>query len=201
MQSLPGDVGQRVAYLLVAYMLTPVILLVPVLMASALAADGVAGERERGTLEGLLLTPISDRELAVAKLLAAWLPALGLGVGGATLYALVANLTIGAQLGELVLPTTEFTMLALWVGPMLAAAALGAVSLVSVRVNTTQEAFQLGGLVVLPIVAMLLSQATGALFLSLWILFVVGAAAGVVAVIVVLLGARGMARERLGPRL
>lgn len=199
--SLPGDAGQRVAYLLVAFMLTPVVLLVPVLMASVLAADGVAGERERGTLEGLLLTPISDRELAVAKLLAAWLPALGLGVGGATLYALVGNLTIGLQLGRLVLPTTEFAVLTLWVGPMFAAAALGAVSLVSVRVDTTQEAFQLGGLVVLPVVAMLLSQASGALFLSPWILSLVGAGAAVIAVGMVLLGARGMARERLGPRL
>ena len=198
--SLPGDAGQRIAYLLVVFMLTPVVLLVPVLMASALAADGVAGERERGTLEGLLLTPISDRELAVAKVLAAWLPALALGVGGGALYALVGNLTIGLQLGQVVLPTVEFALLVLWVGPLFAAAALGAVSLVSVRVGTTQEAFQLGGLVVLPIVAMLVSQASGALFLSPWLLVVVGAVAGGVAVGVVLLGARGMARERLGPR-
>ena len=201
LRSLPGDAGQRVAYLLVVFMLTPVVLLVPVLIASAIAADGVAGERERGTLEGLLLTPISDRELAVAKLLAAWVPALVLGVGGSVLYALVGNLTIGVQLGQVVLPTVEFALLVLWVGPMFAAAALGAVSLVSVRVGTTQEAFQLGGLVVLPIVAMLVSQASGALFLSPWILVAVGAGAGVVAVGVVLLGARGMARSRLGPRL
>jgi ABC-2 type transport system permease protein len=35
------------------------------------AADAVSGERERGTLENLLLTPVSRRELAVGKLLAA----------------------------------------------------------------------------------------------------------------------------------
>ncbi len=199
--SLPGSPGQRIAYLLVTFMLSPVVLLVPVLMASVLAADGVAGERERGTLEGLLLTPISDEEVAVAKLLAAWLPALALGIGGATIYALVGNLTIGLQLGRPVLPTTEFAVLTLWVGPMFAAAALGAVSLVSARVDTTQEAFQLGGLVVLPVVALLLSQVTGALFLSPWILLLVGVIAGVIALGMVSLGARGMARERLGPRL
>lgn len=201
LSSLPGNPSQRIAYLLVAFMLTPVVLLVPVLMASVLAADGIAGERERGTLEGLLLTPITDQEVAVAKLLAAWLPALGLGIGGATIYAVVGNLTIGLQLGRLVLPTTEFAVLSLWVGPMFAAAALGAVSLVSARVDTTQEAFQLGGLVVLPVVAMLLSQVSGALFLSPWILLLVGIAAGIIAIVMVTLGARGMARERLGPRL
>ena len=198
---LPGDRGERIAYLMVAYLLTPVVLLVPVLFASVIAADGVAGERERGTLEGLLLTPVTDRELAVAKLLAAWLPSLVLSVGGASVYAAVGNLTIGLQLGRLVLPTTEFAVLALWVGPAFAAAALGVVSLVSVRVGTTQEAFQLGGLVVLPIVAMLLSQASGALLLSPWVLVVVGLVAASIAVGVVALGARGMARSRLGPRL
>lgn len=199
--ALPGDPGQRIAYLLVVYLLTPTILLVPVLFASVIAADGVAGERERGTLEGLLLTPMTDQELATAKLLAAWLPSVALGVGGAAVYALVANLTVGLQLGRLVLPTAEYAVLTLWVGPTLAAAALGLVSLVSVRVSTTQEAFQLGGLVVLPIVALLVSQASGALLLSPWILVVLGALAAAIAAVVVRLGARGMARSRLGPRL
>src|SRR5690606_11060330 len=117
------------------------------------------------TLEGLLLTPLTDREIATAKLLAAWIPAVVIGVGGAVVYAVVANVTVGLQLDRLVLPTVEFAVMALWVGPMFAAAALGAVSLVSVRVSTTQEAFQVGGVVVLPVVALMISQASGALLL------------------------------------
>lgn len=198
---LPGDETERVAYLLVAYVLSPVVLLVPILFAAVIAADGVAGERERGTLESLLLTPMTDRELAMAKLLAAWVPAFGLGIGGAVVYALVANLTIGVQLDRLVLPTAEFAVLAGWVGPAFAAASLGVVSIVSVRVETTQEAFQLSGLVVLPVVALLLSQAAGALLLSPWILAVVGLAGAAVAMVTVVLAARGMSRARLGPRL
>jgi ABC-2 type transport system permease protein len=41
------------------------------LLALLVAADSVSGERERGTLEGLLLAPVSRRQLAVGKLLAA----------------------------------------------------------------------------------------------------------------------------------
>src|SRR5262245_10945042 len=47
------------------------------------AADAVSGERERGTLEGLLLTPVSRLALTVGKLLAAlslWLAAFVLAV-------------------------------------------------------------------------------------------------------------------------
>ena len=41
------------------------------LLALLVAADSISGERERGTLEGLLLAPVSRRQLAVGKLLAA----------------------------------------------------------------------------------------------------------------------------------
>ena len=48
------------------------------LLALLVAADSVSGERERGTLETLLLTPVSRHELAAGKLFAAlsmWLAA------------------------------------------------------------------------------------------------------------------------------
>jgi ribose transport system permease protein len=49
------------------------------LLSLVAAADTISGERERGTLEGLLLTPVSRLEIAVGKLLGAfslWLAAL-----------------------------------------------------------------------------------------------------------------------------
>ena len=39
-----------------------------------IGADGISGERERGTLEVLLLTPTSRRQLMIGKLLAALTP-------------------------------------------------------------------------------------------------------------------------------
>src|SRR4030095_4015904 len=35
------------------------------------SADAISGERERGTLEGLLLTPVSRRAIVLGKLIAA----------------------------------------------------------------------------------------------------------------------------------
>lgn len=198
---LPDDPGLQAAYVSVVYLLAPMVLLVPVMFAAVVAADGMAGEKERGTLEGLLLTPLTDREIATAKLLAAWIPAVVIGVGGAIVYAIVGNLTVGLQLDRVVLPTVEFAIMALWVGPMFAAAALGAVSLVSVRVSTTQEAFQVGGVVVLPVVALMVSQASGALLLSPWVLVVSGVVGALLAVGLVAAGAASLSRARLGPRL
>ena len=77
------------------------------LLTLLVAADAVSGERERGTLETLLLTPVSRREIATGKLLAAlslWFAAfvitvpyvwfLGHGVGIVD-EALVAGLAVG----------------------------------------------------------------------------------------------------------
>ena len=201
LEGIPTDPGLQTAYVLVVYMLSPLVLIIPVMFSSVIAADGLAGEKERGTLEALLLTPLTDRELAVAKLLAAWIPATVLGLGGAVLYAVVANVAVGLQLDRLILPTWEFALLALWVGPTFAATSLGAVSLVSVRVSTTQEAFQVGGVVVLPVVAMVVSQASGALLLSGWVLVVAGLVAVAAAAGLLRAAATALSRGRLGPRL
>jgi len=53
------------------------------LLALLVAADCVSGERERGTLEGLLLAPVSRRQIAVGKLIAAaslWIAAFAITV-------------------------------------------------------------------------------------------------------------------------
>jgi ABC-2 type transport system permease protein len=80
------------------------------LLALLAAADAVSGERERGTLETLLLTPVSRRQLAGGKLVGAlslwfaafaitipyvWLLGRGVGVVG---DALVAGLVVGTLL-------------------------------------------------------------------------------------------------------
>lgn len=199
--SLPAEAGLAGAYLFVTYVFAPMILLIPVMFAAVIAADAVAGERERGTLEGLLLSPLTDRELAVGKLLSAWIPAAGVGVVGAAVYALTANLAVGTQMGRVILPTVEFALLGLWVGPTVAAAALGAVVLVSARVGTFQEAFQIGGVVVLPVVGLLVAQATGLLLLSPWLLVGAGAVSLLVAWVTLRAAASALSRTRMGERL
>jgi ABC-type Na+ efflux pump permease subunit len=198
---LPDDPGLRAAIVAVTFMFAPMVLIVPVMVVAVIAADGIAGEKERRTLEGLLLTPLTDREIVTAKLLGAVVPAVVFGLGGAVVYATVANLAVGVQAGRLILPTPEYAVMVLWVGPTFAAASLGAVSLVSVRANTTQEAFQIGGVVVLPVVALLISQAAGALLLSVWLLAIAGAVALAIAAGLLRAGGRALSRARLGERL
>ena len=185
----------------VVYLLSPMLLIVPLMTASVVAADAIAGERERKSLEGLLLTPLSDRELFVAKLLGAWVPAVLIGVTGGVVYAVVADLSAAGVVEGLMFPNVVWAGLVLWVGPAFAAISLGLTVLVSARVKSVQEAFQIAGVIVVPVVVLVVSQAAGVLVLSPPLLLAGGAVAWLVAAVVIRLGARAVSRNRLGERL
>jgi ABC-2 type transport system permease protein len=198
---LSDDPAVLTAQLLLAHVLAPLVMIIPVMVSAVIAADGIAGEKERRTLEALLLTPLSDRELAFAKLAAALVPAVVLGLGGAVMYAAVVNLSLAGRMEGWLLPTSEYAVMALVTGPAFAALALAGVSLISVRVRSTQEAFQLGGIVVLPVVGLLVAQVGGLLLLSVPALLVTAAIALALAAGLVAVSARSMTRPRLGERL
>jgi len=185
--SLDGlDETQQLVVLMIVYFMAPLFLILPLMVASVIAADSFAGEKERKTLEALLHTPATDRELFLGKWLAAWVPALAVAGGGFLLYAFVANAAGWPVMGRLFFPNAMWVVLVLWVAPAVAALGLGVTVLVSARVRTFQEAYQMGGVVVLPIVLLVIGQATGVMYFSTGLVWALGA--GVWAVDAVLLG-------------
>ncbi len=196
-----ADPAAGIIEVTLVYLLAPLLLIVPLMTASVIAADAIAGERERQTLESLLLTPLTDRELFTAKLLSAWLPAVTVGVVGGIVYAVVAELTTIGLVDGRMFPNLVWAGLVLWVGPAIAAVSLEITVLVSARVRTVQEAFQLAGIVVLPVIALIVSQAAGLLVLSPLLVLAGGAAIWAIAALLLPAGARAVSRTRLGERL
>lgn len=191
------SVDQTLVTLLLVYLFAPMYLIVPLMVASVIAADAFAGEKERRTLEALLFTPTTDAELLLGKLLAGYVPALAVAWGGFLVYAVVANAVAWPVMGAVFFPTAMWWVLALWVAPAVAALGLGATVLVSARVNTFQEAYQVGGVVVLPIVLLVVGQATGLVVLSTGLVVALGAVFWVLALGLLALGRRGFRRGEL----
>jgi len=192
---------QKVVVLGLVYLLAPLLLVIPLMFASVLAADSFAGEKERKTLEALIYSPVSDRDLLLAKMLSAWLPAVTLGLGAFLAYCLTANLAAWPVMGRVFMPNWMWVALGLWVMPAAAAVGLGATVLVSARVSTFQEAYQLGGVVVLPVVALVIGQAVGVIYLSVWLVLVLGAVLWLAAAVLLRSGARRFRREEMIARL
>ena len=64
-------------------------------------------------------------------------------------------------------PTWLWLVMILWVAPAVAALGLGVMVRVSARARTTQEANQLGGAVILPLIFLAVGQSTGLLLVAL----------------------------------
>ncbi len=191
-----GD-QERLVVLLTVYLFAPLFLLIPTMVANVIAADSFAGEKERKTLEALLYSPMTDREIVTAKLLAPWLAAMAVTFVGFVLYAIVVNAGAWPVMERIFFPTPMWLLLVLWVAPAVAALGLGGAVLVSLRVGTVQEAYQLGGLVVLPVVALMVSQATGLLFFTTTVVFVIGLLVWLLALGLLLIAVRSFDRPRL----
>ena len=191
---------QRLVVLLLGYLFAPLYLILPLMVASVVAADAFAGERERRTLEALVYTPTSDRELLVGKLLAGFLPAVAVAWIGLLLYSLVANLAAWRVMGAIFLPNAMWAVLGFYVAPGVAALGLGATVIVSLRVNTFQEAYQVGALVVLPLILLVVGQAAGVVVLSPLFALGLGTAVWLSALALLAWGARGFRRAELMAR-
>lgn len=198
---LPEQPGPKIAVVAVTLLLPPLTMIVPLMVAQVIATDAIAGERERGTLEGLLLTPLSDRELLAAKLLTALIPALAVELAGALLYTVVVDVILWPYTHGLVLPTAGWLALVLWLGPAVAAAGLGIAVMVSARVGSVQGASQISGVAVLPVIFLALGQVTGLLFVGAELIIVVGLVFWALAGLFAYLSTRVLRRERLGTRL
>jgi ABC-type Na+ efflux pump permease subunit len=187
--------------LALVYFLAPMYLIVPLMMASVIAADSFAGEKERKTLEALLYTPTTDRELLLGKLLAAWLPAVAVGLIGFVAYSIVANVAGWSTMGEIFFPNLMWLALALWVAPAVAGLGLVVTVLISARAEGFQDAYQMGAIVVLPILLLVVGQASGVMYFSTGLVVLLGAVFWLIDGVLLWWGSRWFRRTELFSRL
>jgi ABC-2 type transport system permease protein len=193
--SLPDR--EQLPVLVLGYLLSPLLLVLPLMVSAVLAADAFAGEKERRTLESLLLLPIADRDLFLAKLLSAFLPAMAITWGGGIVYAVVANLSAWPSTGRLILPFAQWLVMLVWIAPAVALLSLSLLVLVSARARTTQEANQLGGAVILPLIFAAASQVAPVLLAPVPVVIGLGAAIWGAAAVLLRIGSRRFTRDRL----
>ena len=193
--------NERIIVLVHGHLLAPLFLIVPLMVSAVIAADAFAGEKERRSIESLLYLPVSDRDLFLAKIIASLVPAVAISWIGFALYALVSNVSAWPVMHRVFLPTSLWMVVILWVAPAVALLGLGVMVRVSARATTTQEANQLGGAVILPLIFLALGQSTGLLLLDLPVAIAVGLAVWLVALLLTANGARRFARDRLAAQV
>jgi ABC-2 type transport system permease protein len=189
--------NQRVLYLAIAYQFAPLYLILPLLVSSVIAADSFAGEKERKTLEALIYSPTTDGEIYIGKMLSAWIPAIIVGGIGAIMYSMTANIVGWPIMGQVFMPNIMWIVMVVLVAPAAAGLGLATMVLVSSRVRTFQEAYQLGSMVVLPIVLLMLGQFAGVMYFNVEAVIVVGLILWAVDAALLWYGAKSFKRTEL----
>jgi len=192
---------QEVVYLMATMLFAPLFLIIPIMVANVIAADSFVGEKERKTLEALIYSPTTDRELYIAKIIGPWVAAIVVAWVSFVLYTFVLNVSAWGAMERVFFPNVVWIVLMLWVVPPAAGVGLGTMVLVSSRVSTFQEAYQLGGMVVLPVLLLLFGQIGGVLYLNVAVVVVIGVVLWTITALVIWYGARGFQRGELIARL
>jgi ABC-2 type transport system permease protein len=165
-------------------------LLMPAYIPLSISTFSIIGEKQARTLEPLLATPIRTVELLAGKAIAALIP--GLLAGWVTYVAFVAlaSLVYGPNLFGVVTDPSWLAGVFL-LGPAVGLSSVVAGVIVSSRVNDPRVAQQVGGVIIVPIIAVTLVQATATVL--------VGASGyAVMAVLILFVSVAGL---RLGVRL
>jgi ABC-type transport system involved in multi-copper enzyme maturation permease subunit len=192
-----GGTIEGVLYVFLNYTFLPFFMIIPLMVSSVIAANSIVGEKERGTLETLLYTPVTNRELVLAKLLSSFIPALAVTVAGFAGYFAVCNIIYGAYRGMLVVRSIIWLPTIALLAPSVSLLGLSATLLVSLKAKTFVEAQQMSAVVVIPVVVLLYAQVGGLLVLGpLTVVLIAVAALAVSYVIYGRIGPR-FSRERI----
>ena len=171
-------------------------LLMPAYIPLSIATFSIIGEKLARTLEPVLATPIRTLELLVGKSIAALVP--GVLAGWVTYIAFVAlaSIVYGPNLIGVV---TDSSWLAgvFILGPAVGFSSVVAGVIISARVNDPRVAQQIGGIIVVPIIAITLLQATGTLLVGATGYFLLAAIIFVVSLVGVRVGVQLFDREAI----
>ena len=140
-------------------------LLMPAYIPLSIATFSIIGEKQARTLEPVLATPIRTVELLTAKSIAALVPGILAGWATYVVFVLLASIVYGPKLFGVV--TNSSWLAGVFVlGPAVGLSSVVAGVIVSARVNDPRVAQQIGGIIIVPIIAVTLLQATGTLLVG-----------------------------------
>lgn len=125
------------------------LLVVPAVIPPIIAAYSVIGERDQGTLEPFLTTPVRRDELLLGKAAAAFLPSVTVAYAIYLVFALVVRFGAARAVGAAVLHTPQVLAQALFT-PLIAVWAIWVGIAMSVRARDVRVAQQLATLASLP---------------------------------------------------
>ncbi|HUB71655.1 MAG TPA: ABC transporter permease subunit [Acidimicrobiales bacterium] len=126
---------------------------IPAIVPTTAAAFAIVGERQQGTLEPVLSTPVRREEFLIAKALAVMAPSLAISYGWYCFVLVCAALFANPELSAAIFRAPELLAQVVFT-PLIAGWSISSSIAISARSSDVRVAQQLGSLVSLPPLAM-----------------------------------------------
>ncbi len=177
---LPADNGarsqqQRIFGLILNNIMPVFFLMIPIMASSVMAASSFVCEKEKHTLETLLYSPLSLKQMFQAKILAGFSVGMMVSYISFAAMMLVLELEVFLLTGKAILPYSSWLAIMLLIAPAISIIAIAVTVRSSAKAQTIEEAQQRAVFLVFPILALLIGQFTGILLISAGLLWGVGA--------------------------
>lgn len=166
--------GMKFTYFIVNFVLISIFLMVSIINSMVTSVNSFVGEKERGTMETLLFSPMTIKELFFAKICSSFIPSMVLTYATYLLSFLLLNAMNYPKFHYLLMISDIWLVLLGFMIPMIVLFNVLLNVFISSKVKTFQEAQQFGGLLVLPMIGLITAQVTGIFMISTWLLLIAG---------------------------
>ncbi|MBZ9607355.1 ABC transporter permease subunit [Clostridium estertheticum] len=167
--------AQLVIKIVINYLFPSYFLIIPIICSGIIGSSSLVGEKEHKTMETLLYTPISMEQLLRAKILGVFIPSYIITLLSFIAFGIIINIGGFIYFGGLIFPDIKWLIIILWISPAINLLSLTFTVMVSAKSKTFQEAQQVSGILVLPVIILLVGQMTGVIMLNNLIMFTAGA--------------------------
>lgn len=176
-----GSQEQIIVSLLLNKIMPIFFLMIPIMASSVMAASSFAGEKEKRTLETLLYSPLSLKQIFQAKVFASFSVSMIVSFISFASMIAVVELEVMLITKSMVLPDVSWIIVMLLVAPSISLVAITVTVRGSAKAQTIEDAQQRAVFLILPIIFIIVGQFMGVILLNIWIVLGVGIALSIIA--------------------
>lgn len=169
----------------IIYNILPIFfMLIPTMISTIVSANSFVGEREKGTLETLFLSPLRVRDIFIAKVKVSILFSMILNIIFFVIMSIALNVVLYICKLNLFIPNVKWWILLIIASLGITILSTTFVIKKSKNADSVEEAQQSAVFVLLPIIGIVVGQFTGFLFVSTLVIFIASISLLLISIIV-----------------
>ena len=172
-------------------------LIIPVMASSVMAASSFVGEKEKHTLETLLYSPLSIKQLFQSKILAGFSVGMMVSYISFAVMMLVLEIEMLFLTGNVLMPDISWIIIMLFIAPAVSIVAIAVTVRGSAKAQTMEEAQQRAVFLIFPILVLVIGQFTGVIMVNSGLLLGLGMVLVVIDVLLIRGASRRFTYEKL----